>query len=75
MSSIQDRNIKPFQVVVNDEGQYSIWPEYKKIPLGWHAVGMTGEKNECLDYIRNAWNDMRPISLRNIESSPSQKVG
>jgi MbtH protein len=59
MSSIQDRNIERFRVVMNDEGQYSIWSEYKKIPLGWHAVGTAGEKRECLDYIRKAWNDMQ----------------
>jgi MbtH protein len=30
-----------YTVVVNDEVQYSIWPDYKEIPNGWRAVGKT----------------------------------
>ncbi|WP_031429453.1 MbtH family protein [Methylomicrobium agile] len=53
-----------YQVVVNDEEQYSIWPDYKEIPGGWRAVGLKGLKQECLDYIKEVWTDMRPLSLR-----------
>lgn len=53
-----------YRVVVNDEEQYSIWPDYKAPPLGWKAVGKAGSKQECLDYIKAAWTDMRPLSLR-----------
>jgi len=53
-----------YQVVVNHEEQYSIWPEYKDIPGGWKTVGKTGSKQDCLDYITEVWTDMRPLSLR-----------
>ncbi len=53
-----------YQVVVNQEEQYSIWPEYKEIPSGWNAVGPKAHKQECLEYITNIWTDMRPLSLR-----------
>ncbi len=53
-----------YNVVVNHEEQYSIWPEYKEIPLGWKAVGKKGLKQECLDYVKEVWTDMRPLSLR-----------
>ena len=53
-----------YVVVVNDEEQYSIWPEGKDLPLGWHAAGKTGPKEECLAYIKEVWTDMRPKSLR-----------
>jgi MbtH protein len=53
-----------YKVVVNHEEQYSIWPEYKEIPLGWRDVGKSGPKLECLDYIKEVWTDMRPLSLR-----------
>ena len=56
-----DRNYK---VVVNDEQQYSIWFEDRPSPPGWHDAGKTGEKRECLDYIKQVWTDMRPLSLR-----------
>lgn len=53
-----------FRVVLNHEEQYSIWPEYKEIPVGWREAGKTGTKKECLDYIEMVWTDMRPLSLR-----------
>jgi MbtH protein len=53
-----------YTVVVNHEEQYSIWPEYKEIPAGWKSVGKVGPKQACLDYINEAWTDMRPLSLR-----------
>ena len=59
-----DREDTVFRVVVNDEEQYSIWPDYKAIPAGWREVGVTGKKQECLDHIEQVWTDMRPLSLR-----------
>lgn len=53
-----------FDVVVNHEEQYSIWPTYKTLPAGWRAVGKQGNKAECLAYIDEVWVDMRPLSLR-----------
>jgi len=53
-----------YKVVVNHEEQYSIWPDYKEIPLGWKDVGKSGLKPECLAYIKEVWTDMRPLSLR-----------
>jgi uncharacterized protein YbdZ (MbtH family) len=53
-----------YRVVVNDEEQYSIWPEGKDLPLGWQAEGMAGSKEECLAHIEKVWTDMRPKSLR-----------
>ncbi|GFE67432.1 MbtH family NRPS accessory protein [Chroococcus sp. FPU101] len=62
-----------YRVVVNDEEQYSIWPDYREIPLGWREVGKNGLKQDCLDYIKEVWTDMRPLSLRKkmAESSNS----
>ena len=54
-----------YRVVVNDEGQYSIWPIERDLPLGWKDEGTGGSKRECLDHIKRVWTDMRPISLRN----------
>jgi MbtH protein len=53
-----------YDVVMNHEEQYSIWPDDKKIPDGWRAVGRRGSKAECLQYIEETWTDMRPLSLR-----------
>ncbi len=64
MTSVFDRDDIQFQVVVNHEEQYSIWPDYKAIPNGWRAVGKSGLKKDCLAYIDEVWTDMRPLSLR-----------
>jgi len=53
-----------YKVVINHEEQYSIWPVDRENPLGWEDVGITGTKQECLDYIEEVWTDMRPLSLR-----------
>ena len=53
-----------YVVVVNDEEQYSIWPDYKQIPAGWRASGFSGPKAACLAHIEEIWTDMRPLSLR-----------
>ncbi len=53
-----------YNVVINHEEQYSIWPADRENALGWSGVGKTGTKQECLDYIEEVWTDMRPLSLR-----------
>ncbi len=53
-----------YEVVVNDNEQYSIWPVQKTLPAGWHLQGKQGIKSECLAHIDTVWTDMRPLSLR-----------
>ena len=52
------------RVVVNHEDQYSVWPDGRDIPDGWHAEGFVGGRQECLDHIDAVWTDMRPRSQR-----------
>jgi MbtH protein len=60
----EQADIEIYKVVQNHEEQYSIWPVVLKNPLGWNDVGPTGTKETCLAYIKEAWTDMRPLSLR-----------
>lgn len=53
-----------YQVVLNDEEQYSIWREDRQVPEGWRAEGKRGTRAECLEYIDEVWTDMRPLSVR-----------
>ncbi|MEW2163765.1 MbtH family NRPS accessory protein [Streptomyces sp. NPDC007084] len=59
-----DEDTTMYQVVVNEEEQYSLWPDDKEIPPGWKSVGKRGTKDECTQYIKEVWTDMRPLSLR-----------
>src|SRR5687767_13125215 len=60
-----DENEDPtiYKVVVNHEERYSIWPAHRENALGWNDAGRTGTKEECLEYIKEVWTDMRPRSL------------
>jgi len=53
-----------YEVVVNDEDQYSVWPSGRDVPAGWRTIGVSGTRDECLDHIEQVWTDMRPRSLR-----------
>jgi MbtH protein len=52
-----------FVVLVNDEGQHSLWPVFADVPKGWNAVFGEAGREECLEYIEKSWTDMRPKSL------------
>jgi MbtH protein len=60
----EDNSSSTYNVVVNHEEQYSIWPSDRANAPGWRNAGKTGTKQECLDYINSVWTDMRPLSLR-----------
>jgi len=61
-SETEDTTI--YKAVVNHEDQYSIWPADRDNPLGWRDAGKSGSKAACLEYIKEVWTDMRPLSLR-----------
>jgi MbtH protein len=61
-----------FLVLVNHEGQHSLWPSFRDIPKGWKSVGPSGDRKKCLDWIEENWTDMRPKSL--IEAMEKAKA-
>jgi MbtH protein len=62
VSDDEDKTI--YEVVVNHEEQYSIWPAHRDLPDRWRKAGKSGSKTECLAHIDAVWTDMRPLSLR-----------
>ena len=62
-----------YKVVMNHEEQYSIWPADRENASGWKDVGKQGTKAECLEYIKQVWTDMRPLSLRKKMEEQSGK--
>ncbi len=58
-----------YRVLVNDEGQHSLWPSFRPTPAGWAEVGPTGNREVCLAWIDANWTDMRPKSLGEANSS------
>lgn len=64
MSTEEQEDTITYRVVVNHEEQYSIWPAERESPAGWRDGGRLGTKAECLEFIKEVWTDMRPLSLR-----------
>lgn len=60
----EEQNEPAFQVVRNDEEQYSIWAAGEQPPAGWHPDGTVGTRQQCLDHIDEVWTDLRPLSAR-----------
>ncbi|MGX9884798.1 MbtH family protein [Streptomyces sp. NPDC002276] len=52
-----------YVVLVNDEGQHSLWPEFAEVPDGWRVVKAADSREACLAYVEENWTDMRPASL------------
>lgn len=52
-----------YLVLVNDEGQHSLWPSFVPVPAGWATIGPRGDRKTCLAWIDEHWTDMRPRSL------------
>ena len=63
MSNPFDDEGKKFIVLVNSEGQYSLWPSFAVVPRGWTIVLQAAERQVCLEYVKEHWTDMRPKSL------------
>jgi len=57
-------------VVVNAEQQYAFWPAGRGVPEGWKAAGPEGTREECLAFVRQAWRDLRPASVRRRQDAP-----
>ena len=56
-----------FQVLVNDHGQHSLWPDFADVPGGWTSVHGPASREDCLDYVTAHWTDLRP--QRQVEQS------
>lgn len=52
-----------YSVLVNDENQHSLWPDFVDVPAGWRPVHGPASRQSCLDWIEAHWTDMRPRSL------------
>ncbi|MBT2405481.1 MULTISPECIES: MbtH family protein [unclassified Streptomyces] len=64
MSNPFDNQDGTFLVLVNDEGQHSLWPAFAQRPDGWTVALAEGPREAALAYVEEHWTDMRPASLR-----------
>jgi MbtH protein len=63
MTDVSEDLTTTYRVLINQAGQYALWSASHLIPPGWTAVGPTGQRQLCLDWIEANWTDMRPSSV------------
>jgi len=65
-----------YLVLINNEGQHSLWPVFADVPDGWEVIFGEDGRQECLDFIEKNWTDMRPNSLiRQMEADAAARKG
>lgn len=64
MDNVFDSQSGEFLVLVNLDGQYSLWPASQPVPEGWRAARAAGPRQECLAWIESQWTDLLPLSVR-----------
>jgi MbtH protein len=52
-----------YLVLINNEGQHSLWPSFVEVPNGWSVALPESDRQTALDYVEKNWTDMRPRSL------------
>jgi MbtH protein len=63
MTNPFEDNEGSYLVLVNEEGQHSLWPEFAEVPAGWTVAHGPAGRQDCLDHVEANWTDMRPASL------------
>jgi MbtH protein len=52
-----------FFVLVNEEGQHSLWPDFASVPAGWTAAFGAAEREARINHVNTNSTDMRPRGL------------
>jgi MbtH protein len=66
VSSPFDNQGSAFTVLVNDQGQHSLWPAAAETPVGWSIAYPQNSRQACIEYIDANWTDMRPRTSAEI---------
>jgi MbtH protein len=56
-----------FSVLVNEEGQHSLWPDFAGVPAGWTVAHGPASRDACVEYVNAHWTDPRPRVRRTTE--------
>lgn len=54
---------RPYLVLVNHEGQHSLWPSFADVPAGWTVARGETDRESALRFVEENWTDLRPRSL------------
>lgn len=63
MTNPFDDRSAQFLVLVNDEGQHSLWPDFVAVPAGWRTIHGPASAHAAESWVETHWTDLRPRSL------------
>lgn len=63
MSNPFDNPEAQYRVLMNDEHQYSLWPDFAEVPAGWTVAQDLSSRADSIAFVEANWTDMRPRSL------------
>jgi MbtH protein len=63
-----------FRVLVNHEGQHSLWPDFAPVPGGWTSQHGPSGREDCLQYVEQNWRDIAPRSLKQSMSERKHEI-
>ncbi|MFJ5548006.1 MULTISPECIES: MbtH family protein [unclassified Streptomyces] len=63
MSNPFEDDSAEYKVLINGEGQHSLWPAFAAVPAGWTVALDDAPRQTCLAYVEEHWTDLRPLSL------------
>lgn len=52
-----------FHVLVNDEGQYSLWPDFAAVPAGWRQELGSVSHAAATAHVEARWTTLSPRGL------------
>jgi MbtH protein len=58
-----DREHENYFVLINSEGQHSLWPARIPIPEGWRPVREAADRADALSYVETHWDNLAPRSV------------
>lgn len=69
MSPSHDSPLNPFdddslvfRVLVNAQGQYSLWPDFADLPGGWQCCFGPADRAQCLAHVDQHWTAINPFA-------------
>ncbi|MFJ3631596.1 MbtH family protein [Streptomyces sp. NPDC090112] len=49
-----------FYVLLNEEGQHSLWPSLAEVPAGWRIIFGEESRRLCLEHVEAHWTELQP---------------
>jgi MbtH protein len=64
MGSAAKPPLDTHQIITNDDDQFVVWSDSRKLPLGWRYVGRAGTRAELMQYLKDMLVETVPAPLR-----------